>query len=69
MKAAALLLALAAGAADAGPFDGARFSTVTGAGGVLAFLASGTVTNNQTITVATAGKHVVDAPDTMLAIL
>lgn len=33
MKAAALLL-LAAGAAFAGPFDGARFSTVTGAGGV-----------------------------------
>lgn len=34
MRAAALLLALAAGAAAAGPFDGARFSTVTGAGGV-----------------------------------
>lgn len=34
MKAAALLLALAASAAAAGPFDGARFSTVAGAGGV-----------------------------------
>lgn len=35
MKAAALLLAAAAGgAAAAGPFDGARYHTVTGAGGV-----------------------------------